>query len=183
MLQPCQVSKELEVKSGAMLVWQDMTKLGKVTSKELDTAANVMAMALRMRPTASAGFITCPVMVSSVASTLRDEMRRFEDKLDAKGLSNHLISLRMEIPPTTKKVPITFYGWLVMDGSTESSNVFTGSQLYNDRHGNQNYLSKFCYLTLRNCTELLGIISMSSYPENNCKEIFSSIVPTRIASG
>ena len=133
MLQPCQMSKELEAKSGAMLVWQDMTKYGKVSGKELDGMTNSMAHALRLQPAKSAGFITCPVLVSTVANNIRDEMRRFEDKLDAKGLSNYLISLRVEIPPSTKKVPITFYGWLVMDGGSEGSNIFTGSQLFHDR--------------------------------------------------
>eukprot|EP00435_Cladocopium_sp_Y103_P033652 s1099_g8.t1 len=165
--------KELEAKSGALLVWQDMTKLGKISGKELDTAANVMSLALRMRPAASAGFITCPVLISAQASTLRDEMRRFEDKLDAKGLANHLISLRMEIPPTSKKVPITFYGWLVMDGTAESSNVFSGSQLsYSEFQETAQYLSGFSFpeailTALLGKTKLpskvLGIVNCTPY--------------------
>ncbi|CAK9037139.1 unnamed protein product [Durusdinium trenchii] len=60
-------------------------------------------------------------------------MRRFEDKCDAKGLANHLVILRMEMPHSSKKVPIIFHSWLVLDESTASENIFSGCQLFLDR--------------------------------------------------
>jgi len=139
MLHSPEMSKELQSKGGALLVWLDMTKLGKMTGKELDRAINSMCAALRLQPTTSVGFLTAPVLVSAQASSSREEMRRVEDKMDMKQLSNHLVCLRMEVPPSTKKVPLTFFSWIVMDSSTEASNIFRGCQLYADKCGGQNY--------------------------------------------
>ncbi|CAK9073806.1 unnamed protein product [Durusdinium trenchii] len=81
----------------------------------------------------SAGFVTCPILMSErISNNLRDEMRRFEDKFDAKGLANIMVTLRMELPPSSKKVPIV-HGWLVVDQSTMSENIFMSSQLVLDR--------------------------------------------------
>lgn len=125
---------DLQSESGGLLVWQDFTKLGKLSSKELNTFADILYNALRQRPTMSAGLLMCPVLVSEkVSSTYRGEIRRIEDKLDTKGLSNFLVTVRMDLPPTLKKVPIIFHGWLVVDQATESENVFMSSQLAFDR--------------------------------------------------
>lgn len=58
-----------------------------------------------------------------------------EDRLDGRRLSNHLISLRMETPHSSKRVPLQMYGWLVMHEDTADSNVFKDSQLLSDRWG------------------------------------------------
>ena len=63
------------------------------------------------------------------------QVRRFEDKMDFKGLSNHAIVLRMESPPTTKKVPLVFPAWVVMDQASEDQNIFRSCQLLIDRMG------------------------------------------------
>lgn len=120
-------------KSGAILVWQDMTKCGKVSGKELNSFTEILANVFRQKPTMSAGFVTCPILMSErISNNLRDEMRRFEDKFDAKGLANIMVTLRMELPPSSKKVPIV-HGWLVVDQSTMSENIFMSSQLVLDR--------------------------------------------------
>lgn len=134
--------QETFAQSGAILVWQDLTKLGKVTGKELNVYTDVLATLLRQKPCFTAAFVTCPVLVSEkVSNNMRDEMRRFEDKFDAKGLANYMMTLRMEIPPSSKRVPLVFHGWLVIDSSSEADgmnsarNIFLDSQLMMDRRG------------------------------------------------
>ena len=126
--------KELQKASGALLVWQDLTKLGKISGKDLNTMADRLESLLRHNPVVSAGFVTCPIMVSEKSGgSLREEMRRIEDKMLAKGLASVLLTLRMELPPASKKVPICFHAWLVVDQAVESQNVFMQSQLVLDR--------------------------------------------------
>ena len=123
-------------KSGAFLVWMDMSKLGKVSGKELACFADVLSGIMRTRPTQIVGFVVCPILVSDkVGCGLRDELRRFEDKFDAKRLSNHLITLRMELPPSQKKAALIYHAWVVLDADTEPDNLFAGSQLIADRWG------------------------------------------------
>ena len=120
--------------SGGLVTWVDCTKLGKVSSKELNTYADIIASTIRIKPLMSVAFVAAPILVSEkISNNLRDEMRRFEDKFDAKGLANFMVTLRMELPPSTKKVPIIFHGWLIMDQATSQENIFIGSQLVSDR--------------------------------------------------
>ena len=124
----------MNTKSGGILAWVDCTKLGKVSSKELNTYADIIATTVRLKPMMSVAFVAAPILISEkISNNLRDEMRRFEDKFDAKGLANFMVTLRMELPPSTKKVPIIFHGWLVMDQATSNDNIFIGSQLVSDR--------------------------------------------------
>lgn len=127
---------ENTAENGAVLVWQDLTKLGKLSSKDLNSLADTMANILKVRPGMSIGFIAAPILISEkVSNNARDEMRRVEDKLDAKGLSNFLVTLWMEIPPSSKKVPLIFHGWLVIDEASGAENAFQSSNLYLDRRG------------------------------------------------
>ena len=59
--------------------------------------------------------------------------RRIEDKLDAKNLASTMIVVRMDNPPSSKKVPLQFVAWVVMQDSTMADNVFKDSQLLADR--------------------------------------------------
>lgn len=125
---------EISVKDGGTIVWMDLTKLGKVSGKELNSFADALSSCLRQRPTHSVGFITCPILLSDrISNNLRSEMRRYEDKFDMKNLMSILISLRMEIPPSSRKTPIVFHSWLVVDDATQNDNVFMSSQLVCDR--------------------------------------------------
>jgi len=126
--------KELGKASGALLVWQDLTKLGKISGKDLNYMADMLGNFLRQNPVMAAGFVTCPIMVPE-KSTLQEQMRRIEDKMAFKGLTNVLLTLRMELPPASKRVPICFQAWLVVEQSVESENVFMQSQLVLDRRG------------------------------------------------
>lgn len=125
---------DVSADSGGLVIWQDMTKMGKVSSKEMSAMVDTIAALVRKKPASTIGFITSPVLISEkLANNTRDMMRRFEDKCDAKGLANHLVILRMEMPHSSKKVPIIFHSWLVLDESTASENIFSGCQLFLDR--------------------------------------------------
>ena len=55
--------------------------------------------------------------------------------MDMKGLNNYAISVHMDARPQTKKVPLVFSAWLVLDQATEENNCFRECQLLLDRHG------------------------------------------------
>lgn len=61
------------------------------------------------------------------------EMRRIEDKMDARNLHTELIIIRMSNPPASKKVPLQFYAWLIRDFQTKDENVFADCQLLADK--------------------------------------------------
>lgn len=52
------------------------------------------------------------------------EVRRIEDKLDAKKLTNALVTVRMTEQPAVKKVPLVFQGWVVWADSSNNTNIF-----------------------------------------------------------
>ncbi|CAK9111902.1 Uncharacterized protein SCF082_LOCUS51902 [Durusdinium trenchii] len=111
-----------------------MTKLGKISGKDLSYCADNLGNILRYHPNKSIAFVVAPILISEKTSNnSRDEMRRIEDKYLAKGLATYMVTIRMEIPPTTKKVPLVFHGWLVLDASSESENIFKQCQLMQDR--------------------------------------------------
>ena len=57
--------------------------------------------------------------------------RKWEDKFDAKGLKQSMISIRCSAPQGRRKVPLHFDGWvLMMDGG---DNLFANAQLLSDR--------------------------------------------------
>lgn len=66
-------------------------------------------------------------------NSLSNPWRRIEDKMDAKGLANYPASLRCHAPPSAKRVPMQYPGWLVYcDGSVED-NLWTNCQMMLDR--------------------------------------------------
>ncbi|CAL1163042.1 unnamed protein product [Cladocopium goreaui] len=64
--------QDVLAKSGAVLLWGDLTKLGKITGKELDSMAHVVSSVIRQKPTMSAAFLVAPVMAKT---NIRTEMR------------------------------------------------------------------------------------------------------------
>ena len=48
---------------------------------------------------------------------------------------NYLVSIRMECPPATKRVPLHMLGWVVMMETGAEDNVFKNCQLLLDRPG------------------------------------------------
>lgn len=59
--------------------------------------------------------------------------RRIEDKADARSLCSSLISVRMDPPPASKRVPMNFFGWLVFQEATFDQNIFSECALMVDR--------------------------------------------------
>ncbi|CAJ1344536.1 unnamed protein product [Effrenium voratum] len=118
----------------AMCVWADCTKLGRLSNCDLNFLAEMMQLVLAKKPTQSVGVVICPYLVSEkVNNGQRGEVRRIEDKLDAKSLFSQMIAIRMDSPPTAKKVPLQFLGWLVFQDDTLSDNIFNSCQLMSDR--------------------------------------------------
>lgn len=124
----------MTAKNGSLIVWIDFTKLGKTTNKDISSMVDLMTALFRNKPTASVAFVTAPVLVSEkLANNVRDAMRRFEDKCDLKHVANHLCTIRMDLPPSTKRVPLCFQAWVCMDAATEADNHFSSCQLLLDR--------------------------------------------------
>ena len=55
--------------------------------------------------------------------------RRIEDKLDSRRLGSQLITLRMDAPPSSKRVSMNMWGWLVWPEDSWSSNMFRECEL------------------------------------------------------
>ena len=127
----------MDGKSGAVVLWCDFSKMGKVSGKDLSMVADHLETSMKLRPTMTVGIIMAPILISEkISNNARDEMRRFEDKLSAKALSQTMIVVRMELPPSTKRVPIVYHGWVVCQQATEKQNVlYQSSQLCQDRSG------------------------------------------------
>ncbi|CAE7499646.1 unnamed protein product [Symbiodinium sp. CCMP2592] len=69
----------------AVIVWADLTKFGRVSNDTVNDLAELMRGVLQHSPQRSVGIIIVPVLASAkVANGIRGEIRRLEDKLDAK---------------------------------------------------------------------------------------------------
>ncbi|CAJ1387015.1 unnamed protein product [Effrenium voratum] len=93
--------------NGAVIIWCDFMKLGRVNGKELDDYSTRLKKALGRKPAHTVGLVICPHLISEKVKSLRGEMRRIEDKFDAKGLDSFYISLRCEPPPLQKRVSLS----------------------------------------------------------------------------
>lgn len=60
-------------------------------------------------------------------------IRRVEDKLDAKSLTNELVQIRCDVAPSAKKVKISYGAWIIFEGGCEDSNIWYNCQLMADR--------------------------------------------------
>ncbi|CAK9085586.1 unnamed protein product [Durusdinium trenchii] len=75
-----------------------------------------------------------PHLVSEkVTNGLRGERRRIEDKCDMKGLTTTMVTITMQPPPASKRVPMVFYGWLCFEEHTSNDNIFMNCSLMADR--------------------------------------------------
>ena len=63
------------------------------------------------------------------------DVRRIEDKLDSRQLASQLITLRMEPPPSSKRVAMTMFAWVVWQEDNFQDNIFKDCQLLLDRLG------------------------------------------------
>lgn len=61
------------------------------------------------------------------------EPRRIEDKCDMKGLTTTMVTITMQPPPASKRVPMVFYGWLCFEEHTSNDNIFMDCSLMADR--------------------------------------------------
>ena len=83
------------------------------------------------------GVISCPKNTSFRwgldQGTPSSQLRRIEDKLDMLGLASLMVTIKMDTPPASKRVPCVFHGWLVFQEDTISDNAFSQCSLMLDR--------------------------------------------------
>ena len=109
-------------------------KAGRVGKEELNLYADLLEVAMRARPTSCCGIVVAPYLTSEkVTNGLRGEIRRCEDKLDAKGIMSQLFTIRCAEPPANKKVPLFFPAWVTLHEAGVESNAFRACQLIADR--------------------------------------------------
>ncbi|CAL1132158.1 unnamed protein product [Cladocopium goreaui] len=124
--------------AGALVVWADLTKFGRLGVSDLNFVVSIIHKALSKVPTKGVAILIAPHLVSEkVSGGQRGDVRRIEDKLDSRQLLNQLITIRMECPPASKKVPLQMLGWIVMLEGAVEENIFKGSQLMTDRSTRQ----------------------------------------------
>eukprot|EP00435_Cladocopium_sp_Y103_P038374 s1039_g10.t1 len=113
-----------------VVVWADLTKFGRMDNKQLNFAVAVLDKVLSKNPTTGVGIVLAPHLVSEkVTGGLRGEIRRIEDKLDSRRLGSQFVTLRMEAPPSSKRVSMNMWGWLVWQEDSWPSNVFRDCEL------------------------------------------------------
>lgn len=78
-------------------------------------------------------WMVCPGPVDGLSS-IYDSNRRVEDKLDARMLHSEPINIRCDNPPTSKRVAITFPGWLVYQNGSVESNCWSSCLMMQDRY-------------------------------------------------
>ena len=84
------------------------------------------------RPQKTICIIIAPWLTSE-KRTFRKELRRIEDKLEAKGLHAEQCMLRMEKPPEKKAVPSNFIFYVCLHQNSMDDNPFAKCQLILDR--------------------------------------------------
>ena len=77
------------------IIWVDLSKMGRVCNNFLNAMADVLQVLLRHSRVCSV--VIAPLLASAgVLHGSRGELRRIEDKLDAKALSASAINLRVQ---------------------------------------------------------------------------------------
>ena len=142
------------VRPDAAVVWADLTKLGRLKSDDVNEICDLIRSILSHSPGIMVGVLIVPVLASSkVASGLRGEirllgyswysplglqtplqLRRLEDKLDAKFLDNVCVNIRMAEPHNNKKHAL-LYPALICWPAGVQDNLFQSSRLVVDRLG------------------------------------------------
>ena len=109
-------------------------KVGRVGKEELNTFAGLLELALQSKPETTCAIIIAPYLVSEkVTNGLRGEIRRVEDKMDAKQITTVSFSIRCAAPPSNKKVPLVFPAWFAFSDNGQEQNVFRQCPLETDR--------------------------------------------------
>ena len=128
-------------------MWLDLMKAGRVGKEELNLYADLLSVAMQARPTLCCAIIIAPYLISEkVANGMRGEIRRCEDKFDAKGIISNAFSIRCANPPANKRVPLVFPAWVAFGEAGSDSNVFRGCNLIADRSEISPMIS-FCFFT------------------------------------
>lgn len=87
--------------------------------------------------------------------------RRVEDKLDAKGLVSEMVSLRYEVAPSTKRVKLTYPGWMIFPSGAAQSNIWYECQMMSDRTRviklKKNRLNRYCNIYFSNLPSIQSI--------------------------
>ena len=114
----------------------DLMKVGRVGKEEMNCFADLLEIVMQSRPETSCGLLIAPYLISEkVTNGLRGEVRRVEDKMDAKQISTTAFSIRCAAPPSNKKVPLVFPAWLATSDAGYERNIFRSCQLEADRTG------------------------------------------------
>ncbi|CAE7234450.1 unnamed protein product [Symbiodinium sp. CCMP2592] len=117
----------------AAIVWADLTKFGRLQTEVLNEVSELLRGVLSHSPQIMVGIVVVPVLSSSrVGNGIRGELRRLEDKLDAKFLDNVHVNIRMGEPHNNKKHAL-LYPALVCWPAGTSDNIFESSKLVIDR--------------------------------------------------
>ncbi|CAL1172840.1 unnamed protein product [Cladocopium goreaui] len=114
------------------VVWCDLMKCGRLTQQEVNDYCDLMHSIFKKSPM-SVAVLVAPYLVSEKVAGYRGELRRWEDKMDARGFKQHSIAIRCQPPNGRRKVPLHFDGWVVMMDLTAGDNVWSPSQLIQDR--------------------------------------------------
>ncbi|CAK9074968.1 Uncharacterized protein SCF082_LOCUS36423 [Durusdinium trenchii] len=114
-----------------VVVWCDLMKCGRLTGTEVHDFCEVLATIIKRNPGKTAAIVVAPFLISEKVAGYRGELRRWEDKFDAKGFKLQSISIRCATPTGKRKVPLHFDGWVLMLDGVE--NIFSSCQLIQDR--------------------------------------------------
>ncbi|CAE7547896.1 unnamed protein product [Symbiodinium sp. CCMP2592] len=115
----------------------DFTKNGRLSAKDLDRDIGMVKKFLSAKPLMTMAVVVAPFLESARLGQ-RAELRRIEDKADAKMLYSQSITFRMESPPSNKSVPIIFPAWVMMDANEPEKNFFWRCSLLVDRGNRSN---------------------------------------------
>ncbi|CAE7777691.1 unnamed protein product [Symbiodinium sp. CCMP2456] len=119
-----------ETDAAATIVWVDYTKCGALQQDELDDSMEEVRRILATFPNKGAAVVIAPALTSArVVAGKRGEMRRIEDKMDAKSLISVRFSIRMDANGHgNRRLPLLFPAlFACSDGATK--NVFAGSKM------------------------------------------------------
>ncbi|CAK9091398.1 unnamed protein product [Durusdinium trenchii] len=125
-----------------LIVWLDFMKFGRTTNIDLNNVVAMLSQALTSMPEKSVGFAVAPNLVSERRSGLNAELRRIEDKLEAKSLKFEAVFLRSTrpllpwtpesqyvVPSAKDALPSAAEGNRALSELQESAQLLTGDAL------------------------------------------------------
>lgn len=86
-----------------------------------------------MGPTTQSDLIYEIMFLSCLFSVFFTNARRVEDKLDARKLAAESVNIRCDLPPSSKRVAITFPAWVVFQHGCQESNAWGKSLIIQDK--------------------------------------------------